>query len=101
MMVPVVTALDVTPELELPAVEAVLKLSSEVPADHPELVLPVTLNRVQVVAAPVKEVIVILGLQSLGAIVTTAEVKPEAWVVCPELAGLAQPAVALWPLTAY
>ena len=53
MMVPAATVLDVMPELELPAVAAVLKLSREVLADHPELVLPVTLNSVHVVAAPV------------------------------------------------
>ena len=81
MMVPAATVLDVMPELELPAVAAVLKLSREVLADQPELVLPVTLNSVHVVALPVKEVIVILGLQAVGAIVTTAAVKPEVVVV--------------------
>jgi hypothetical protein len=53
MMVPALTALDVMPELELPAVAAVLKLSREVLADHAELVPPVTLNKVHVVATPV------------------------------------------------
>ena len=81
MMVPAATVLDVMPELELPAVAAVLKLSREVLADHPELVLPVTLNSVHVVAAPVKDVIVILGLQAVAAIVTTAAVNPDVVVV--------------------
>lgn len=53
MMVPAGTVLDVMPELELPAAAAVLKLSREVLADHVEVVPPVTLNNVHVVATPV------------------------------------------------
>ena len=66
--VPAATLLEAVPELDEPAVAAVEKLSTLVEAAQVVLEVDgVTVKRVHVVAAPLYEVIVILGLQAAGA----------------------------------